>query len=65
MAKAAPADTIINRYAMRPLDFEPRSRYSYSNTGYLILGRVVEKVSKKPFGEFLSAYIFTPRRFCG
>src|SRR5205823_8341176 len=60
MASAASADTIIMRYATRPLDFEPRSRYSYSNTGFLILGRVVEKVSGEPFGSYLSAHVFTP-----
>lgn len=60
MSVPAPADTIINRYAMRTLDFEPRSRYSYSNTGFLILGRVVEKVSGQPFGDFLARHIFTP-----
>lgn len=60
MARAEPADTIINRYATRPLDFEPRSRWSYSNTGYLILGRVIEKVSGQPFGTFLQNHIFTP-----
>jgi D-alanyl-D-alanine carboxypeptidase len=60
MARAEPADTIILRYATRPLDFEPRSRYSYSNTGYLILGRVVEKASGQPFATFLSTRIFAP-----
>lgn len=60
MSEPASADTIINRYATRPLDFEPRSRYSYSNTGYLILGRVVEKVSGLPFALFLNTRIFTP-----
>jgi CubicO group peptidase (beta-lactamase class C family) len=60
MTRAEPADTIIMRYATRPLDFEPRSRYSYSNTGYLILGRVVEIVSGQPFGTFLSTRLFTP-----
>lgn len=60
MAKAEPADTIIMRYATRPLDFEPRSRWSYSNTGYLILGRVVEKVSGQPYRAFLQSHIFTP-----
>jgi len=60
MLQPASADTIIMRYATRPLDFEPRSRYSYSNTGFLILGRVVEKVSGEPFGSFLSAHVFTP-----
>jgi CubicO group peptidase (beta-lactamase class C family) len=60
MAKAEPADTIIARYAMRPLDFDPRSRWSYSNTGFLILGRVIEKVSGQPIGTFFQTHIFTP-----
>jgi D-alanyl-D-alanine carboxypeptidase len=60
MQKAATPDEIIERYATRPLDFEPRSRYSYSNTGYLILGRVVEKVGGQPFGQLLSQHILTP-----
>ena len=54
MQKPATADAIIDEYATRPLDFEPRSRYSYSNTGFLILGRVIEKVSGQPFGEFIT-----------
>lgn len=60
MAKPATADAIITEYATRPLDFEPGSRWSYSNTGFLILGRVVEKVSGQGFGAFLSQRIFTP-----
>jgi CubicO group peptidase (beta-lactamase class C family) len=60
MAQAEPADTIIMRYATRPLDFEPRSRWSYSNTGFLILGRVIEKVSGEPIGTFFQTHIFTP-----
>ena len=60
MQKPAAADKIIAEYATRPLDFEPRSHYSYSNTGFLILGRVVEKVSGEPFASFLAQNIFTP-----
>jgi len=60
MAIAEPADTIITRYATRPLDFEPRSHWSYSNTGYLILGRVIEKVSGQPIGSFFQTHIFSP-----
>jgi CubicO group peptidase (beta-lactamase class C family) len=60
MATAQPADTIIMRYATRPLDFEPRSHWSYSNTGYLILGRVIEKVSGQPIGSFFQTHIFSP-----
>jgi D-alanyl-D-alanine carboxypeptidase len=60
MQKPASADAIINEYATRPLDFEPRSRYSYSNTGFLILGRVVEKASGESFGSYLAKHIFAP-----
>jgi CubicO group peptidase (beta-lactamase class C family) len=60
MSKPATADQIINEYASQKLDFEPRSHYSYSNTGFLILGRVVEKTSGQPFGAFLQQRIFTP-----
>jgi D-alanyl-D-alanine carboxypeptidase len=62
MQQPATADTIINRYARRPIDFEPRSRYSYSNTGFLILGRVIERVSGKPDGTDLADRILTPLR---
>ncbi len=60
MQKAASADQIIDEYATRPLDFEPGTRWSYSNTGFLILGRVLEKVSGQPMETFLTQWIFTP-----
>jgi CubicO group peptidase (beta-lactamase class C family) len=53
-------DDVIDTYAGAELDFEPGTRYSYSNTGYLILGRVVEKASGLPFEEFLSRRILEP-----
>jgi D-alanyl-D-alanine carboxypeptidase len=55
-----PVDSIINEYATRPLDFDPGTRWSYSNTNFLILGRVVEKVSGQRFSDFLTQRIFTP-----
>jgi CubicO group peptidase (beta-lactamase class C family) len=50
-------DQLIKEYAGGKLDFDPRTRWSYSNTGYTILGRVVEKVSKEPLGTFLQRRI--------
>jgi D-alanyl-D-alanine carboxypeptidase len=44
MTRPTTPDAVINDYAKRPLDFEPGTRWSYSNTNYSILGRVVEKV---------------------
>ena len=60
MEQPTTADSVIAEYAMRPLDFEPGTRWSYSNTNFLILGRVVEKVSGVPFGTFLAQHIFAP-----
>jgi D-alanyl-D-alanine carboxypeptidase len=44
----------------KPLDFEPGERVSYSNIGYLMLGRIIEKVSGKPYQEYLQDQIFVP-----
>ena len=41
-------------------DFPPGSQWRYSNTGYAMLAMIVEKVSGKPFGEFLHERIFVP-----
>jgi len=41
-------------------DFPPGSQWRYSNTGYAMLAMIVEKVSGKPFGEFLRERIFQP-----
>ena len=60
MQKDVTADAIIREYATRPLDFDPGSRWSYSNTNFTILSAVVERVSGQPFGRFLADRIFTP-----
>jgi CubicO group peptidase (beta-lactamase class C family) len=53
-------DGLLTDYAAARLDFEPGSRFSYSNTGYIILGGVVEKASGEKFGDFLQQRILTP-----
>ncbi len=60
MQKTIEPDELIRQYAGGKLDFEPGSNYSYSNTGYILLGRVVEKVSGKSFGAFLQERILKP-----
>jgi D-alanyl-D-alanine carboxypeptidase len=60
MLKAIAPDDLIQSYAGGKLDFEPGTQYSYSNTGFVILGRIVEKVSGQPFGKFLAEQILKP-----
>jgi D-alanyl-D-alanine carboxypeptidase len=50
-------DRVIIEYAGGPLDFEPGTRWSYSNTGYMILGRVIEKVSEQSYQSFIAGRI--------
>ncbi len=42
------------------LDFEPNTKFAYSNTGYVLLASIIEKVSGKSFGDFLHKSIFKP-----
>ena len=42
------------------LNFEPGKRFQYSNTGYVLLASIIEKVSKMRFGDFLDKNIFAP-----
>lgn len=41
-------------------DFQPNEKYEYSNTGYALLGYIIEKVSGQSFGDYLKAKIFKP-----
>ncbi|RZL33660.1 MAG: class A beta-lactamase-related serine hydrolase, partial [Pedobacter sp.] len=40
--------------------FKPNEKFEYSNTGYALLGLIIEKASKKSFEEYLKANIFKP-----
>ncbi len=51
---------VVASVAAKPLDFEPGTRWSYSNTGYFLLGLIVEKVAGKPLPQFLSQQVFDP-----
>lgn len=53
-------DELVRQYAAGPLDFEPRTRWSYSNTGFLIAGRIVEEVAGEDLPSFMQRRIFAP-----
>jgi D-alanyl-D-alanine carboxypeptidase len=54
------AQYIMDSWAKKPLDFEPGTRWQYSNTGFTVAGAIVEKVSGKPMFELLQERIFRP-----
>ena len=53
-------EELIAPVRTRPLDFTPGSKFSYSNTGYNLLGQVIEKVSGKEYYAFLDERIVKP-----
>jgi CubicO group peptidase (beta-lactamase class C family) len=44
----------------KPLDFTPGTDWKYSNTGYFLLGAVIEKVSGQSYADYIQSHIFTP-----
>jgi CubicO group peptidase (beta-lactamase class C family) len=60
-AEPPATQTQIIRYVMgRPLDFAPGERYAYSNFGYCVLGRVIEKASGQSYEAFVRKEILAP-----
>ncbi|WP_310833251.1 serine hydrolase domain-containing protein [Paenibacillus pedocola] len=53
-------DELIAKFKDLPLEFEPGSRFSYSNSGYVLLGAVIERVSGQSYSDYLRGHIFTP-----
>ncbi len=51
---------VIDLVRALPLDFAPGEKFNYSNTGYIVLGALIEKVSGKSYESFLQENIFTP-----
>src|SRR6476646_7674156 len=60
MLKPVTAQKIMDTWAKIPLDFEPGTKWQYSNTNYVIAGVIVEKVSGMPLLKFLQQNVFGP-----
>ncbi len=60
MMKPTTAQSILDTWAKKPLDFEPGTQWQYSNTNFVIAGTIVEKVSGQKLMDFLGEHIFHP-----
>jgi D-alanyl-D-alanine carboxypeptidase len=60
MLQPTTARKILDTWARKPLDFEPGTKWQYSNTNYVIAGLIVEKASGMPLLQFLREKVFAP-----
>ena len=50
----------VNLYGARALEFEPGSKWEYSNYGFVLLGAVIEKVSGMSYYDYVASHVFAP-----
>jgi D-alanyl-D-alanine carboxypeptidase len=60
MAKPTSPQGIVDRWAKKPLDFQPGDQWQYSNTGYVVAGMIAEKASGESLMAYLKRRIFDP-----
>lgn len=60
MATPFPVDDLIGTFSSLPADFPPGNRFAYSNSNYVLLGKVIEVVSGQPYAAFIQEHIFDP-----
>src|SRR6476660_248668 len=51
---------LVEWFRDKPLEFEPGTKWNYSNSGYVLLGYLIEKISGQSYIDFLQQNIFTP-----
>jgi CubicO group peptidase (beta-lactamase class C family) len=51
---------LVARFKDKPLDFQPGEKWSYSNSGYVLLGYLIETISGEPYAKFVQDNIFAP-----
>jgi CubicO group peptidase (beta-lactamase class C family) len=60
MMMPATMESLLARFKDKPLDFQPLEKWNYSNSGYVLLGHIIEKVSGESFERFLQKNILDP-----
>lgn len=53
-------DDLIDLFKNKPLDFEPGTKHQYSNSGYILLAKIIEVVSGQRFADYLREHLFIP-----
>jgi CubicO group peptidase (beta-lactamase class C family) len=51
---------IIDHFKNEPMDFDPGEKWNYNNSGYIILGHIIEEISGNTYAEFVAEHIFKP-----
>lgn len=59
-AVATTPEQLVARFRDKPLEFQPGEKWNYSNSGYVLLGYLIEKVSGQSYSEFVQKNIFEP-----
>lgn len=57
---ACTPEKLTELFSSKPLEFEPGEKIAYSNSGYVLLGRIIEKISGQSYASFLQKNIFDP-----
>lgn len=60
ITKPKTREQMMALFENKPLDFSPGTAWSYSNSGYSMLGYIIEKVAKTSYGQAIHHYIFSP-----
>jgi CubicO group peptidase (beta-lactamase class C family) len=59
-AEAMTPEKLVAWFRDKPLEFEPGEKWNYSNSGYVLLGYLIEKISGQSYSDFVQQNIFTP-----
>jgi CubicO group peptidase (beta-lactamase class C family) len=57
---ATSPEKLVARFRDKPLEFQPGEKGNYSNSGYVLLGYLIERISGEDYASFVQKYIFTP-----
>src|SRR5262245_19463864 len=60
MSRPHTVDELIASFKDRPLLFNPGERFGYSNSGWVLLGALIERLAGKPYGDYVREHIFAP-----